>query len=173
MQSEGDAKLQGRRAFLSYVILAVGGFISAAVGLPAIGSLILPTLRPRQVGWTVVGSVAGFPIGQPKQASFELVERDGWLERRDAKSVWVVRHSEDSFTVFNGRCVHLGCAYSWQEGQQEFACPCHGGRYALDGKVIGGPPPRPLDTLRWRVEGGNLVVEYQDFRLGVPQKEVG
>ena len=41
----------------------------------------------------------------------------------------------------------------------------------LDGKVVGGPPPRPLDTLDWRVEGGNLVVDYRDFLLGVPEKE--
>jgi Rieske Fe-S protein len=36
--------------------------------------------------------------------------------------------------------------------------------------VLGGPPPRPLDTLPVKVEDGVLYAEYQDFRLGVPDK---
>lgn len=31
---------------------------------------------------------------------------------------------------------------------------------------------RSLDMLEWRVEQGNLMIQYQDFRLGIPQKEV-
>ncbi|MGE5620553.1 MAG: ubiquinol-cytochrome c reductase iron-sulfur subunit [Sphingomonadaceae bacterium] len=161
-----------RRTFLSYVIVAIGGFISTTLGIPLVGSAVLPALRAREANWIPVGPVADFPIGQPKPANVSVTQRDGWIEQTESKGVWVVRNGENSFTVFNGRCVHLGCAFNWQEAQKEFLCPCHGGRYSIDGKVIGGPPPRPLDTLEWRVEQGNLVVRYQDFRLGVPQKEV-
>ncbi len=170
-QNEAAQEQVDRRTFLSYVIAAVGAFITTVAGVPLVGSLILPGLRPRQPNWVTAGSAADFPIGQPKAATVTVTSKDGWIEQKEAKGIWVVKQSDTSFTVFNGRCVHLGCAYSWQPSMNEFACPCHGGRYSIDGKVLGGPPPRPLDTLQWRMDQGNLVIQYEDFRLGVPQKE--
>src|SRR6266540_1445115 len=38
------------------------------------------------------------------------------------------------------------------------------------GAVLAGPPPRPLDTLEWKVEDGMLYCAYQDFRVGIAQK---
>jgi len=84
-----------------------------------------------------------------------------------------VRTGDQAVTVFNGRCTHLGCAYSWRtagsQGEQ-FVCPCHDGVFALDGTVAGGPPPRPLDTLPVQVDDGTVVITYQDFHLGIPEK---
>jgi len=160
----------GRRTLLTYGIFAIGGLIAAAIGIPAIGSFVLPTLRSGKTNFVPAGTTNDF-VGQPKKSEVTVTKRDGWLELRQKKSVWVVRKSNTDFTVFNGTCVHLGCAFSWQPGQSEFICPCHGGRYSIDGKVLGGPPPRPLDTLNWRIDGNNLLVEYQDYRQGVPSKE--
>ncbi len=172
MENEIEKNAIDRRTFLSYVVVAVGGFIGVVVGIPLIGSAVLPALRPRRpAGLTSAGPANRFPIGQPTAATVTVVQRDGWIESRDDRGVWVVRRGESQFTVYNGRCTHLGCAYSWRQDAQEFHCPCHGGRYNLDGMVLGGPPPRPLDTLEWRVEQGILQVAYQDFRLGIPQKE--
>ena len=99
-----------------------------------------------------------------------VVRRDGWIESTDVKGVWVVRQPGNQYTVYNGRCTHLGCAYSWQPDQQQFTCPCHAGVYGMDGKVLAGPPPRPLDALQTRVESGQLQAQYQDFRLGTPEQ---
>jgi nitrite reductase/ring-hydroxylating ferredoxin subunit len=44
-------------------------------------------------------------------------------------------------------CTHLGCVVAWQDQAGEFLCPCHGGRFSADGQVLGGPPPKPLETL--------------------------
>src|ERR1051326_8864829 len=87
---------------------------------------------------------------------------------RSVKGVWVVRQPDNTFSVFNGRCTHVGCAYAWQNDQHQFPCPCHAGVFAIDGKVLAGPPPRPLDTLETRVDGGDLQTQIQDFRLGTP-----
>jgi Rieske Fe-S protein len=43
----------------------------------------------------------------------------------------------------------MGCIVHWNEAERTWDCPCHGGRYAADGRVISGPPladlkPRPL-----------------------------
>lgn len=170
-QEETAQEQVERRTFLGYVVAAVGAFITTVVGVPLVGSLILPGLREHQPNWVSAGPASDFPIGQPKAATVTVTTKDGWIEQKEAKGIWVVKHTENDFTVFNGRCVHLGCAYSWQSSLNEFVCPCHGGRYSITGKVLGGPPPRPLDTLSWKLGQGNLVVQYEDFRLGIPQKE--
>jgi len=36
--------------------------------------------------------------------------------------------------------------------------------------VTGGPPPRSLDTLPSKIDGGQLFVQYKDFKLGVSGK---
>ena len=161
----------GRRTFLTYGIFALGGLVTAALGIPLIGSLVLPTLRNRKLEWVSAGAITQFATGQPKQSEVTITTRDGYSEHQEKKTIWVIKKTDADYTVLNGRCVHLGCAYSWKADLKEFACPCHQGRYSVDGTVIGGPPPRPLDTLPWRVEQGNLLVEYRDFRLGIPGKE--
>jgi menaquinol-cytochrome c reductase iron-sulfur subunit len=41
---------------------------------------------------------------------------------------------------------------------KSFVCPCHGGVYDFQGKVIGGPPVRPLDRFQTRVEKGQVQI---------------
>ncbi len=161
-----------RRQFLNYVIAAIGAFIATVVGIPIIGYVISPALKPRAAPSVPVGAPDDFAIGEPKLVDFTITRRDGWVEATDKKSVWVVRQSPNDFVTYNSRCTHLGCIVNWQPQSQHFLCPCHGGTFTVDGTVIGGPPPRPLDTLDTRITGGRVVVVFQDFRLGVPQKEV-
>jgi nitrite reductase/ring-hydroxylating ferredoxin subunit len=52
--------------------------------------------------------------------------------------------------LLSTRCTHLGCAL--RAGDGELVCPCHGGRFALDGSVRAGPPPRPLPWLSGQVD---------------------
>jgi cytochrome b6-f complex iron-sulfur subunit len=60
--------------------------------------------------------------------------------------------------AFSAICTHLGCIIQWQKDRKEFVCPCHGGRYDMDGKVTFGPPPRPLDPLAVQVRSGEVFV---------------
>jgi len=99
-----------------------------------------------------------------------ISRRHGWIESTEIKGVWLVRETGSQFTVYNGRCTHLGCAYSWQASQNQFACPCYAGVFGVDGKVLAGPPPRPLDTLPVRIDNSALQMQYQDFQLGTPDK---
>lgn len=56
-------------------------------------------------------------------------------------------------------CTHWGCEVKWFEGDRVYRCPCHDGIYDETGKVLTGPPPRPLALLSARVEGREIVVE--------------
>lgn len=170
-ESRAEEQHVNRRTFFGYVFGAIAAFLTAALGIPLAGAAILPTLKQRERSWVSAGALGEYQVGQPKSAQLMVTVKDGWVSREEPKGIWVIKRSDNDFTVYNGRCVHLGCAYNWVEGQQRFVCPCHGGIYTLDGKVVGGPPPRPLDTLEWKVEQGNLMVAYTDFRLGVPGKE--
>jgi len=159
-----------RRTFLAQVIGACVAFLGVLLGVPAVGAAVGPALRRDEAEWLSLGSPDVFQEGTPKAVNLTVVRRDGWIESTEVKGVWVVRQSVNQFAVYNGRCTHLGCAYNWQADQHQFACPCHAGVFGVDGKVLAGPPPRPLDVLETRVEGGDLQVQYQDFRLGTPEK---
>ncbi len=44
-----------------------------------------------------------------------LVKKDGWVETREPKVVWVVWKGEKEFACFNARCTHLGCIVDWTD----------------------------------------------------------
>lgn len=42
-------------------------------------------------------------------------------------------------TVSRKRCPHMGCALKWNSAEHSWDCPCHGSRFAQDGKVLDNP----------------------------------
>lgn len=167
---ENNGAAVTRRTFLSYLAGSISAFIGIVAGIPIVGYLVAPLRVKEAARWLSIGKVEEFQGTEPKMVSVPLSRRDGWVEVREARICWVVPQPDRSFAVFNGRCTHLGCAYSWRTQADQFLCPCHDGLYDRDGRVLGGPPPRPLDRLETKVENGELIVLYQDFQSGVPQK---
>jgi len=55
-------------------------------------------------------------------------------------------------------CTHEGCPLGWNPEQHLIRCPCHGGAYDTNGKVVDGPPPLPLTRLETRVRGGKVSI---------------
>jgi menaquinol-cytochrome c reductase iron-sulfur subunit len=162
----------GRRAFLKWAT-AIGGFVSAALaGVPAVRAFFSPTFRHKRVeDWIRLGEIDSFDVEVPVKVDFVDSVNDAWVQTRRLRNVWIYTADGEKFTVYNGRCTHLGCNYSFDEKADVFKCPCHGGYFDVKtGKVLGGPPPRPLDTLHVRLEDGVLYTEYEDFRLGIPEK---
>lgn len=37
------------------------------------------------------------------------------------------------------RCPHLGCALKWNAAERSWDCPCHGSRFARDGRMLDNP----------------------------------
>src|SRR6185436_8847328 len=57
--------------------------------------------------------------------------------------------AEGALHAVSAACTHMGCIVHWNEAEQTWDCPCHGGRYSRGGQVFSGPPladlkPRPL-----------------------------
>lgn len=149
----------GRRAFLTKAVALLASFIGGALAIPAAGQIISPALKKPEDTVITAGTLDQFEVGQPKKIDFFYYKRDGWIEERTSGTAWVVRKSESEFTVFNPRCTHLGCPYSWSAERSQFICPCHNGVFSIDGRVVAGPPPRPLDRFQYSVEGGKLLLK--------------
>lgn len=163
-----------RRTFLSYIAASISAFIGIAAGVPIIGYVAAPLAKKEEARWISLGKVEAFKDQEPKLATFTITKKDGWVEVQEARTCWIIPQKNGEFVAFNGRCTHLGCAYSWRTSGDhagKFFCPCHDGLYDREGTVLDGPPPRPLDRLDVKVEGDELMVLLQDFRLGVPAKE--
>ena len=85
----------------------------------------------------------------------ELTIRGG--DRPDTR-IFLRRDEGGALTAFSALCTHLGCLVNYSNIKKEFICPCHGGRYDPDGRVIAGPPPAPLTRLPVRVAGNKVQV---------------
>ncbi len=65
---------------------------------------------------------------------------------------------ERGFYAIIAICTHLGCTP--RLGANEFVCPCHGSRFARDGRVLSAPATRALDrAFVGRNVNGKLLVD--------------
>ena len=42
------------------------------------------------------------------------------------------------------RCAHMGCELTWNPDEQSWDCPCHGSRFAADGRLLDNPAKKGL-----------------------------
>ncbi|MFH1184102.1 MAG: ubiquinol-cytochrome c reductase iron-sulfur subunit [Chloroflexota bacterium] len=137
-----------RRDFIKVTTGIVGGLIGAALGVPAIAYLLDPSFEAgAREGWVPVGNVADMQISKPYPFSFTRVQVNGWERTSTSRGGFAIRRSENpgDILILNSRCTHLACTVNWQESTQAFVCPCHDAQFSMEGAVLSGPPPRPLD----------------------------
>jgi Rieske Fe-S protein len=171
--SNKEVIIINRRSFFG-ALMAIGTVgMGAILSAPVLRYILYPLYaKSSGMDWSDVGAVSDFTgSSAPVRKTISFAQRDGWREVVSAQSVYVNRLADDQFEVMSAICPHLGCSVSWQPGQDEFVCPCHGGRFAPNGRHISGPPPRGLDTLPTRVQNGKLQVQFEFFRSNVPNKE--
>ena len=70
-----------------------------------------------------------------------------------------------SLRVFVATCTHLNCTVSYQEGENRIHCACHDGNYDTEGRVVSGPPPRPLQRFFTKVSNGKLIIALEKDKL--------
>jgi menaquinol-cytochrome c reductase iron-sulfur subunit len=161
---------ESRRKFMGYTIGGIAATIAFGYLVPLANYIVRPSLRKPKPEWSQVGSVSDLQADEPRALAFTLVTKVGWTKDKEEQDVWVVKKPDGSLTVFSPICPHLGCGYRWDDATRHFVCPCHLSVYDINGKVLSGPAPRPLDTLPAKVEDGILYVKFEKFRLGIAQK---
>ena len=163
-----------RRKFLKW-ISGIGAALAAAlVGGPAAAAFVSPALKkPAKKNWiSVADDVSTIDIGVPVKVDFVEATSDAWVESRALRTVWLYTEDGEAFTAFSGVCTHLGCSFTYDAADKRYHCPCHHGLFDVKtGAVLGGPPPRPLDSLPVRVtEDGVVQIVHQSFRTGISAK---
>jgi nucleotide-binding universal stress UspA family protein/nitrite reductase/ring-hydroxylating ferredoxin subunit len=77
----------------------------------------------------------------------DLAPGEGALVVIDGRKVAAFKAESGELTTLSPKCKHLGCTVGWNNNNKTWDCPCHGSRYASDGKVIRGPAQRDLDRI--------------------------
>jgi menaquinol-cytochrome c reductase iron-sulfur subunit len=154
-----------RRKALTVAGQAVGGLAGAVIVLPAVGFAVAPIFDRPEERWESVGPVSRFTEKTYTPVVFTLVEGIGEAGKTTAyvrKAIPDPPFNEtqpyEPYVALSTRCAHLGCPVRFVSAAGNFICPCHGGVYDFEGKVIGGPPVRPLDHFQTRVRNGQVEV---------------
>lgn len=142
-----------RTRFLSGVAVAGGAVLTAAILVPIVGFAVTDAVKGEDWRWVDVGALSDFPDG--KTTSIAVSGPNPVSDRR----AFVSRDGSTMRAIWN-RCAHLGCPVEYIEAGDSYVCPCHGGAYDSEGRVTGGPPPRPLDRFDIKV-----VKQGSDARL--------
>jgi menaquinol-cytochrome c reductase iron-sulfur subunit len=158
MENESAPPYQAppRRQFFKSFVNTVGALAAATLAAPLAGLFILPSLRKPKVVWKEVGPVGQFAIGEIRMVPLRPLERRQWPEDWGTEAAWVYRRSEGDFVVYDLHCTHVGCPVNWSAPAKRFFSPCHGGVFDREGRVLAGPPPRPLDRYEVKVENDVL-----------------
>ena len=147
-----------RRKFQAALVFGFGAVMSAALAVPAVAYLFAVPASRRKQGWIDAGDISQVPLNSPEEVVFRKTRVDGWKVVNERTTAWVIRKSPTEVLALAPQCTHLGCAYHWDAERKEFECPCHTSAFSMDGKVLSGPAPRPLDQYAVKLDGNRLLV---------------
>ncbi|MDL5051011.1 ubiquinol-cytochrome c reductase iron-sulfur subunit [Oscillatoria amoena NRMC-F 0135] len=160
----------GRRNFFVRATVGLGALITAALGLPALTYLFK---KPRTIspgGFVDAIDLAQLKPKTPEEVTYQRIRKDGWKLITEKSTAWVVKLSEEEIVAYSPSCTHLGCAYHWENTKKEFVCPCHTTSFALDGRVLGGPAPRPLDRYPVKIQNNRVLIGIQELKQAKEQR---
>ncbi len=72
---------------------------------------------------------------------------DGRMVEIDGDAVGAYRGADGTVQAVSITCTHMGCTLQWNGAETSWDCPCHGSRFAVDGRVLNGPAVRPLEQI--------------------------
>ncbi len=137
---------EGRRSLVGWLL--GGGLVTSISSFiyPAVKFIMPPNVPEAAVNEVVAGKVQ------------MLKPYSGAIVRFGNKPVLLVRLSETEWKALSAVCTHLNCTVQYQEKTHQIWCACHNGFYDVNGKVVSGPPPKPLDEYAVRVRGDEVVI---------------
>jgi Rieske Fe-S protein len=140
-----DERYVGRRQFAKFLVLTSLGMFVGNLWLLTKSLLRRPAPATPELS---LGRLEDLPVGGSKRFSYPGPDDHCLL----------VRYAEDRIVAYSQRCTHLSCAVVYAPESRRLLCPCHHGFFAIeDGRVLQGPPPRPLPRVRLEQRGDLLV----------------
>jgi Rieske Fe-S protein len=113
---------------------------------PVLKFILPPEIAEAAVNEATVGKAADFKLNTAKIVKFGSLP------------ALLVRISESEWKAFSGVCTHLNCTVQYKDATHQIWCACHNGTYDLNGKVVSGPPPKPLEEFTVRVRGDEVII---------------
>ena len=77
----------------------------------------------------------------------QLKTGTGEVIYHDDQKLAVYKDEEGEITALIPVCTHAGCIVNFNAAEKSWDCPCHGGRFNLQGKVLTGPPRKDLEQI--------------------------
>jgi Rieske Fe-S protein len=134
-----------RRQFTKFLLLTSGGM---AVGNAWIWARSLVARSGSAPPVAVVGRASELLPGAVKLFAYPTPQDPAIL----------LRTPDGAVSAFSQTCTHLSCAVYYSAEDNRLECPCHEGYFsARTGRVLQGPPPRPLPRIRIEQRGDDLV----------------
>ncbi len=133
------------------------GLIQALLGTGLIGSIasfVYPAVRfmvPPDQGEAAVNEVRAAGVD-------DLTNDSAQLFKFGARPGILVRTASGEWRAFSAVCTHLNCTVQYAQESQRIWCACHNGFFDLNGRVVAGPPPRPLEEYDVNIRGEDVMV---------------
>jgi cytochrome b6-f complex iron-sulfur subunit len=137
---------QERRGFVKWLL---GGGVAASLG-----SFLYPVIR--FVNPPAVTEAAVEEVAAGKAAAFK--PNSGKIIRFGSRPVLLIRMNETEWRALSAVCTHLNCTVQYKADARVIWCACHNGMYDLNGAVISGPPPKPLEEYVVHLRGDDVFV---------------
>ncbi len=77
----------------------------------------------------------------------EMTPGTGAVVRLDNRKIALYKSPNNVIKALSPVCTHAGCIVAWNNAEKSWDCPCHGGRYGVDGSVLTGPPRKALEEI--------------------------
>ena len=135
-----------RRSVLNWFLGTSVGGLCGAVLYPVLRYVVPPPTPEAPTNRAVAGREG------------ELKPNEGKVFPFGSQAAILVRDKSGAYRAFAATCTHLNCTVQYRGDLQQIWCACHNGFYDLNGKNVGGPPPRPLEEYRVDVANGEVVV---------------
>lgn len=135
-----------RREFTKFLVLVSG---ATTVGNGYFAVLKFRN-RNQQFASVEIGHANDLSVGQVKLFRYPTENDPAML----------IRLASGEFVAYTQRCTHLSCPVHFAVEKNRLECPCHNGAFdAATGKVLEGPPPRPLPRIKLRIDGHKIFAE--------------
>jgi cytochrome b6-f complex iron-sulfur subunit len=70
----------------------------------------------------------------------------------------IVINTGEGFIALSSICTHQGCVVSYNHGNDNLPCPCHGSVFSTTGSVLEGPASSPLAKYDVAQDGDILTI---------------
>lgn len=139
-------KTLSRRSFIKFLQMFLTATGVAVVAGPIVAFFWPTHLEEVPSEPVPVGPEGSIPVGESKVIRY-------------GRYPALIINTPEGLKTYSAVCTHFACIVKWDPEINQIVCPCHEGFFdPLDGSVISGPPPLPLEVIPHFVEGGTLFL---------------